>query len=127
MTAVGGSIVEVSLSGRPFAVPADNEAQLMIGGFNNEVQMNGNKSGRLIKTVVANGVDGLLIEIDHSKGDLEFVQSLADLKDFFVMTAELSNGSVYQGKAQITGDVQGSTQSATAAVTLRGPLSLTTQ
>jgi hypothetical protein len=127
MTAVGGSIEEVSLSGRKFAVPADNEAQLNLGGFSNEVQPNGNGTGRLIKTRVANKVDGLLVEIDHSNGDLEFLQDLADNKDFFVFSCTLADGSVYQGLSQMVDEVNGSTQSATAAVSLNGPQKLTRQ
>lgn len=127
MTAVGGSIEEVTLSGRPFKVPADNEVQISTGGFNNEVQPNGDGTARLIKTRVKNKMDGLLVEIDHTSDDLTFLQELADLKDFFVISVSLADGTVYQGQGQIEGEFQGSSQSATAAISLGGPLKLTTQ
>ncbi len=41
MAAVGGSIESVTLDGRTFAVAADAEAQRKLGGFENEVQANG--------------------------------------------------------------------------------------
>lgn len=127
MTAVGGSIEEVSIAGRAFAVPADNEVQLAIGGFNNEVQNNGNGTGRLIKTRVPLKLEGLMVEIDHSNGDLIFLQERANSADFFVFSATLADGTVYQGLAQIVDEVQGSSQSATAAVSIQGPQTLTKQ
>lgn len=127
MAAVGGSIVEVSIAGRIFAVPADNEAQLALGGWNNEVQANGNSTGRLVKTRMPLKIDGLLIEISHENGDLQFLQGRADSSDFFVLSIELADSSVYAGKAQIVDELQGSTQSATAAVSLQGPQTLTLQ
>ena len=126
MTAVGGSIQDVSIAGRGFSVPADTEAQLSLGGFNNEVQVNGNGTGRLVKTRVPNKIDGLLVEIDHANGDLQFLQNQADLSSFFVLSITLADGSVYQGESQIT-EAQGSTMSATATVSLEGPAKLTLQ
>jgi hypothetical protein len=120
MVAVGGSIIEFSFSGRGFAVPADNEAQIKLGGFTNDAQPNGNSTSRLIKTRVALGIDGLLVEIDHSNGDLEFLQDAANLKTFQDFAITLADDTVYSGSGQITGDFQGSTQSATAAVSLKG-------
>ena len=125
--ATGGSIEEVSIAGRAFAVPADNEAQIGVGGFSNEVQMNGNGTARLIKTRVPNKFDGLLIEIDHSNGDLEFLQSRADSAEFFVFSCTLADGTVYQGVSQIVDEVLGSSQNATAAVSIQGPQKLTRQ
>lgn len=127
MTAVGGSIEEVSIAGRAFAVPADNEAQIGIGGSSNEVQLNGNSTGRLIKTRVALKLDGLLVEVDHSNGDLIFLQERADSADFFVFSATLADGTVYQGIAQIVDEVLGSSQNATAAISIAGPQKLTAQ
>jgi len=125
--ASGGSIEEVSIAGRAFAVPADNEAQIGVGGFSNEVQLNGNGTGRLIKTRVPNKVDGLLVEIDHSNGDLEFLQERADSSDFFVFSITLADGTIYQGVSQIVDEVLGSSQTATAAVSIQGPQKLTRQ
>jgi len=127
MTAIGGSIEEISFAGRVFAVPADNEAQLKVGGFENEVQANGNGTARLIKTRVPNAVAGLTVEIDHTNGDLQFLQLRANSKIFEVLSITLVDGSVYQGLAQIVGELQASSQSATASVSFAGPGELTKQ
>lgn len=121
MAAVGGSIESVSLDGRNFAVAADAEAQRKLGGFENEVQANGNSTARLIKTRVPLAIDGLTVEVDDDRGDHEFLQNLSDRNDFFPITITYASGSVYGATAQLTGETQASSQNATAPVSLMGP------
>lgn len=127
MTAIGGSIESVTLDGRTFAVPADVEAQRKIGGFENEVQSNGDGTARLIKTRVPLAIDGLTVVIDDSRGDDEFLQDLADRNDYFPFAMTLASGVTWQGTTQITGEKQTSSQSAAATVSLMGPGRLTRQ
>ena len=127
MPAVGGSIESVTLNGRNFAVAADAEAQRKLGGFENEVQANGDGTARIIKTRVPLAIDGLSLEVDDSRGDHEFLQELADLKDYFAIAISYASGVTYQGSAMITGEMQASSQNATAAVSLMGPGVLTKQ
>lgn len=127
MAAVGGSIEEVTLSGRSFAVAADAEAQRKLGGFENEVMANGNGTARLIKTRVPLSIDGLTIEVDDDRGDQEFLQELANRNDFYTIAITYASGATYQGTAQITGENPASSQNATAAISLMGPGILTKQ
>ena len=127
MAAVGGSIEEITLSGRSFAVAADAEAQRKLGGFENEVLVNGNGTARIIKTRVPLSIDGLTIEVDDSRADQEFLQELANRNDFFVVAITYASGITYQGTAQVVGENPASSQSATAAISLMGPGVLTKQ
>lgn len=127
MAAIGGSIESVTLKGRPFAVAADAESQRKLGGWENEVQSNGNSTARLIKTRVPLLIDGLTIEVDDVRGDHEYLQNLANLNDFFPIAITYASGATYQGTAQITGEMQVSSQNATAALSLSGPGGLTKQ
>ncbi len=127
MAATGGSIEEVTLGGRSFAVAADAEAQRKLGGFENEVQANGNGTARLIKTRVPLSIDGLTIEVDDDRGDQEFLQELANRTDFFPIAITYASGISYQGSAQIVGENPASSQNATAAISLMGPGILTKQ
>lgn len=127
MPATGGSIESVTLDGRNFPVAADAEAQRKLGGFENEVQANGNGTARLIKTRVPLSIDGLTLEVDDGRGDHEFLQELSNRNDFFPVAITYASGSTYQGSAQITGELQASSQNATAAVSLTGPGRLTRQ
>jgi hypothetical protein len=127
MSAVGGSIEEVSIEGRGFPVAADAEAQRKLGGFENEVLANGNGTARLIKTRVPLMIDGLVIEMDDSRGDHEFIQEISDRSDFVPIAITYASGITYQGAATITGESQASSQSATMPITLSGPGKLTRQ
>ena len=127
MAAVGGSIESVTLDGREFGVAADAEAQRKLGGFENEIQSNGNGTARIIKTRVPLSIDGLTLDTDDDRGDQEFIQGLANRNDFFVIAITFASGSTYQGSAQIVGDLQASSQSAMTAINLMGPGELTKQ
>ena len=127
MAAVGGSIESITLDGRGFAVAADAEAQRKLGGFENEVQANGDGTARLIKTRVPLSIDGLTLEIDDDRGDQEFLQELSNRNDFFPVVISYASGNDYQGTAQIVGETQASSQNATAGVSLMGPGVLTKQ
>lgn len=127
MAATGGSIESLTLDGRNFAVAADAEAQRKLGGFENEVQANGNATARLIKTRVPLSLDGVTVEIDDDRGDHEFLQELSDRNDFFPIAITYASGNTYQGTAQLVGETQASSQSATAPVSLMGPGVLTKQ
>jgi len=127
MAAVGGSIESITLDGREFPVAADAEAQRKLGGFENEVQANGDGTARLIKTRVPFSIDGLSIESDDDRGDHEFLQALSDRPDFFPIAITYASGLTYQGTAQLVGEMQTSSQNATASVSLMGPGILTKQ
>ena len=125
--AVGGSIESVTLDGREFPIAADAEAQRKLGGFENEVQANGNGTARIIKTRVPLSLDGLTAEVDDDRGDHEFLQELSDRNDFFPIAITYASGNTYQGTAQLVGEMAASSQNATAAISLMGPGKLTKQ
>lgn len=127
MAAIGGSIESVTLDGRNFAVAADAEAQRKLGGFENEVQSNGDGTARLIKTRVPLSIDGLTVEVDDDRGDHEFLQELSNRNDFFPVALTYASGATWQATAQIVGETQASSQNATASVSLMGPGQLTKQ
>lgn len=128
MTAVGGSIEGLSLDGRIFPVAADADANRKLGGWENEVQANGDgMTARIIKTRVPLSIDGISLSIDDTRGDAEFLQGLQDKKDFFAISITYASGVTYMGTAIITGEVTVSSQNTTAAVSLQGPGKLVRQ
>lgn len=124
-TAVGGSILSVALAGREFAVPADNETNQKLGGFTNEVESNGNATGRLIKTRTSWMLDGLAVEINNNNGDQEFLQDLADSNAMFTAVISYVSGKDYTGTGQLTGDLAYASKSATMPISLTGVGKLT--
>jgi len=127
MAAVGGSIESVSIDGRNFPVAADAESNRKLGGTENEIENNGNATSRLIKTRVSWMIDGLQVEVDDDRGDHEFLQERANYNGFFSVGVTYASGAVYQGTGQITGELQVSSKSTTAAVSLGGQGVLTKQ
>lgn len=127
MTAVGGPVESVSFNGRYFTAPHDVEVNRKIGGFQNEVQPNGDKTARLIKSIVAASIDGLTVAVDDFLEDHEYLQNLTNLNDFFDFTITYSSGAVWSGRMQITGDLQYSNANATCTCSLMGTETLTQQ
>jgi hypothetical protein len=125
--AVGGSIESISIRGRIFAVASDAEANKKLGGFENEVQSNGDGTARLVKTRVPWLIDGLQVQVSDAQADAEFLQELADGLEFVAITITLASGYTYQADGQISGEVQSSSQNATATITLSGPGTLSQQ
>lgn len=123
----GGSLEDVTFAGRTFAVASDADVSRMIGGYNNEIQSNGDGTARQIKTRVPWQVTGLQLSVDDSAGDHEFLQDLADRKGYFPISITYASGEVYQGRGQITNDLSGSSQNTTVAVDLSGPQKLERQ
>ena len=127
MAAVGGSIETISIKNRPFAVTADAEAQRKLGGFENEVQPNGNGTTRIVKTRVPWSLDGVVVQIDDVRGDQEFLQAIADGKVNVPINITFASGVVYQGTGILTGEIQASSQNASASISMMGPGELTKQ
>jgi len=127
MAAVGGSIESIALNGREFAVAADAESQRKLGGWENEVQANGDGTARIIKTRTPLMLDGLSLVTDDGRADQEFLQSLSDAKDFFPVAITYASGVTYGGQAMINGELQTSSQNAVTSVSLMGPGKLTKQ
>mgnify|MGYP003644095086 FL=1 len=127
MAAIGGSLESLTIRGRNFAVAADAEANRKLGGFENEVMSNGDGTARIIKTRVPLALDGVVVVVDDSRGDHEFLQDVANLNDFVTIALTYASGITYQGRATLVGEFQASSQSATAPISLMGPGTLTKQ
>jgi hypothetical protein len=123
----GGSIQEVTLSGRRFAVAAEAESNRKLGGFENEAQANGDGSVRIVKKRVPFKLDGLQLDIDDNRLDQEYLQELANRTEMFPITVSYVNGTTYAGVAQITSELQGASMSTTATITLEGQAELVIQ
>jgi len=124
---VGGSISEVSIGGRIFAVAADSDSNRDIGGYMAEVEPNGNGTARKILTRKPWVIDGLNLEVDDDRGDIEFLQAIADGPDFVPCIISYVSGISYTGQGSVTNEIQASSQSATVPVTLKGPNELVPQ
>jgi len=127
MAAVGGAIESVSIDGRTFPVAADADTNRKIGGDENEVMANGDKSARIIKTPAPWKIDGVTLSVDDFLGDHEFLQGIVDKNDFSVIKINYPSGSIWQGSGTISGELQYSSASTTIPVEFSGTGGLTQQ
>lgn len=105
MSATGGSVKEWSLRGRSMKADGEADVKMTLGGYSNEAKANGDLSARQIKTAMLPSVEGLVTEIDHEKDDLSFLQEVADGGAFEPFTITYVDGTTFQGKAQLVGDL----------------------
>lgn len=127
MSGLGGSIESISIRNRLFAVASDADATRKLGGFENEIQLNGDGTARQVKTRVPWMLGGLTVDIDDDRADQEFLKEIQDGKGFVPITITFVSGTTYQAKGQITEAVDYSSQNATASVSLAGPGELAAQ
>ena len=125
--ATGGSVESISLDGRVFAATADTDPGRKIGGFENEIQPNGDGTARMVKTRVAWSLTDVSISVDDTIDDDTFIQELIDGDAFIPITISMASGTVYQGTGQVTGENPTSAQSTSKTVNLGGPGQLTRQ
>lgn len=123
----GGSIQEVTLKGRRFAVAADADSNRKIGGFEAELAANGDGSGRKILTRVMGKIDGLTLDVDDDRGDQEFLQDIADDPALVPVTITYVTGYTWQGDGTITGELSYSSKNGTCGVTIETAQKLTRQ
>jgi hypothetical protein len=129
---VGGSIEEVTIGGHAFSVAADADVTRQLGGFTNAVEMNGDATGRVIKTRTGWSLTGIALSINDFRGDHEFLQTVADGKDadadgFYPVTITYASGLTYQGRGIVTETIEYASQNTTIGVSLAGPGQLTKQ
>ena len=127
MSVLGGSIEEVSINKRRFAVAADADANIDRGGKTAEYEPNGDGTARKILTTKKWMIDGISLEINPDNDDLAFLEGIAASAEDVPITITTAGGYTYQGKGSVTGDLKASTQKATAPITLSGPQTLTLQ
>ena len=127
MSAIGGSIESITLDGQNFAVAGDADTQRKIGGWENEMQANGNGTARMIKTRVPWGLTGVQVVVDDDRDDQSYLQELANRNDSFPIAITYASGAIMVGDGQITGEVQYSNNSSTASLEMAGEGVLSSQ
>lgn len=127
MPATGGSVETINVDGRDFAVAAEADTNRKLGGFEADVEANGNGTGRKIKTRVPWGLTGITVEIDDTNEDQEFLQAIIDSNQFVTITITYASGTTYNGLGTVAGEFQTASMNTTASLELKGTGKLTKQ
>lgn len=121
MTAIAGSIQQVSIRGRIFSVPADASPSIDPGGVSVEHQPNGDGTTRKVETRRTWKITGLPLSIDHVKADLQFLQEIMRGENVPI-TITMPGEITYGGEGTVSGDgLELQTESTTVEVEMSGP------
>lgn len=118
--AIHGALRDFTIKGRPFKVVTDGPGSKNIGGRNNEVQMNGDGSYRIIQSVVPGAFADIQIEIDDSRNDQEFLQGIADDGLAISCVATYASNISFAGKLTITGEITADESTGIASLSFMG-------
>lgn len=118
----GGPIESITMAGRRFAVDAESDMELNLGGFINESKANGDGSIRIIKSRRVAGAKGGALSVDNDRGDNEYIQALANQILPFDTDVTLVDGTVYSGAMQIEGEFTYKTKDGLCEIELKGTL-----
>jgi hypothetical protein len=122
MSQSSGPLESATLAGRRFAIDAEADAKIIIGGYKNDVKPNGDKSFRILKSLEASGVESMPLQYDNDRGDREFLQGLRDGLEPFDFSCTEVDGTIYSGSMQITDDLKFSTKEGTVDVSVAGKI-----
>lgn len=115
-----GTPKEAAIKGRTFAVIGDSDVNIDLGGYSAEVQTNANGTSRVLLTAKPGKAESLSLAIDHTRGDLEFLQSIVDAGELVDFSLSYVDDTVYYGRMIITGDLKGSAKEGKADIELSG-------
>lgn len=118
----GGPIESITLKGRRFAVDAESDLDLNLGGFTNEVKPNGDGSQRIVKSRRLASVKGGALAVDNDRSDNEFLQEVADETTGVDTDVTLVDGTVYSGTMAISNEFIYKTMDGICEVELTGTL-----
>lgn len=121
MPGIGGPIEEISAKGRVFTSASDSDAPFITGGFEVAIESNGDGSARKLLSRIPWSLEGVAVDVQHDRGDLEFLEELAAEKDWYPISIKFVSGHVYSGKGSITGKAEFGHQKSTASFGLGGP------
>ena len=117
---INGAMRSLTINGRGFKVAHDGSGNRSMGGRNNELAMNGDASFRTIQTVMPGSFSDLQTEIDDSRGDIEFLQELADAGLPVPVVATYASNISYTGDMVITGEIQKDENTGLASLNFQG-------
>lgn len=120
MAAVGGSVESITVAGREFPMTGDAVINRKNGGYENDVDPNGDGSGRILKTRTMPMLGGIVTECDESRDDHQYMQDIANSNNYAIVAITYADGTVYEGSAIVTGELQHNSDKATLSYDMKG-------
>jgi hypothetical protein len=121
MGATGGPLKELTYRGRTFKGAGDSNVSIVsLGGVVIEHMENGDQSTRRKQSPKAWHITGVKIEIDHEKGDLQFLQEGVAVGEDGDITFTLQDETTYAGTGDIDGEFPNDTGDASDEFEMKG-------
>lgn len=121
MSAIGGPLESVTISGRTFSVAQDSGPSTDLGGDTNTIEMNGDRTGRIVKELRPALLESVNVQIDHDNDDMQFLDDVQRGTEYVPISVTYVEGTVYSGSGTITDPVVLNSDKATAEIKLSGP------
>ena len=118
--AIHGAMRSFTFDGRAFKVAHDGSGNKVLGGRNNEAAMNADGSFRVLQTVMPGSFNDIGVEIDDSRGDLEFLQGHANAGLPKPAVSTYASNISYTGDLVITGEIQKDENTGLVSLSLQG-------
>jgi len=116
-----GDIRQLTIKGREFDVKAeDANVSVDLGGYSNEVGLNGNGSTNVTQRRKVGGFSDCPVAIEDERKDLEFLQEIADAGVPVPVNLTLASGVTYTGSLMPIGELRKATGDGTLTLEMRG-------
>ena len=99
-----GPAESIIIAGRRFECNADDDVNVRLPGFTNEIKMHGDGSSHTSKSRKSGRISSLNIFAKHEENDLEFLQEQMDKNELLPISLTFCDGIVYAGNMAIVGE-----------------------
>jgi hypothetical protein len=116
-----GDIRQLTIGGREIDIKGgDANVNIDLGGYSNEVGINGNGSVHNTQRRKIAGFSDCPVSVDDVRQDLEYLQGLSDAGRETDVTMTLASGVTYRGALIPVGDIVKATGDGTLTLEMRG-------
>lgn len=115
-----GAFESVVLGKRRFTCDAESEAEVDLSEWDNEVKPNSDGTFRTLKTRHMQKIEGITLDIDVSRGDMEFINEAKASFKPLSFSATRADGGIYDGEVMITDSTSLNDNESTMEITLEG-------
>ncbi|MBQ6782299.1 MAG: hypothetical protein IJP62_13900 [Treponema sp.] len=122
MSKANGAFESIVLKDRRYTCDAEDEPEVDLNEFDNEVKANSDGTFRTVKTRKVQSISGLNIEIDVDRGDLDHIKELKGSLESFSISATRVDGHVYSGSVMIVGETKYNDKANTMEISLQGKI-----
>ena len=116
----GGDILQVMIGGREFDPVNESNVVYRLSGKSNVTTPTGNGGTHTVQRLKLGGFDALPLSVDPSRGDVEYLQTLANNGEPVACSMTMINGTVYAGKLTIQEAIDANTGDGQVEITALG-------